>query len=291
MIYQGMELQPVPSFAELVRDTLNSKDAKTEEQFWGDSLKDCERAIIPSCQPKVTPEEDQKQAFCMASGSRVKVADLEAICSRLRISPHHVIMLAFSRAVALATKTQSPLFGFFQLGRSLAFDNIERVSGPCVNMLPLGITHALQRAPLEAIRDIQQMLGSRVAYEQSKLVDAVRAFDPTAAQLPFNAHVNLLWNKTSLSGPMSDDDLFQPLPIGVPTDFSAAKSLAGRTAVDELDTSFLPRDNLFVDIGPGDEGILFGVRCDAGLMDEEGIRRFVGQIESQVLACMETLNV
>ncbi|KAL1306330.1 hypothetical protein AAFC00_005049 [Neodothiora populina] len=287
-IYEGVSFRdPVPQFSELVYDTISLKDS-SETKFWQESLEGCSNTTIPSDN---TSEDmnDRRQNFCMVYGDRVVIAELEDICSKLSISPHHLLLLAFARALALHTNIESPLFGFFQLGRSAAFQRIDQVSGPCVNMLPLGLREVLQKAALQATREIQQILGQRVPYEQSRLQDAVVARDPSATTVPFNANVNLLWHKSSLLGDQSSEDLLQPLPIGVPTDFSSTSVISGNTAVDELATGFLPNHNLFVDIGPGEHGIVFGARCDAGLMSEEKMRSFVLQIEVQALACIREL--
>lgn len=288
-IYNGEEVEQGPSFAELIQHTVQSIDKDEEKKFWKESLAGCDKAIIPSAS-KPQDDIDRRQSFAMTECTKVAVSDLENVCSKHSISPHHVVLLAFARALAQVTKTSSPLFGFFQLGRSAAFDNIDKVTGPCVNALPLGLKSVLTRPVLEALRELQNVLGARVPFEQSTIRTAVEAFDPNATQVPFNAYINLLWHKTSLVGEVSEKDLFQPLPLGVPTDYSSPRALPGRTAVDGLDTGFLQPHQLFVDVGPGEKGIVFGARADAALMSVEGIRRFVEGSEEQVMECMEALR-
>ncbi|KAF2170493.1 hypothetical protein M409DRAFT_64212 [Zasmidium cellare ATCC 36951] len=287
-IYRDEEIERGPAFAQLIRNTAETVNEDEEQKFWSESLAGCEKAVIPSSrQPE--NEVDRSQGFALTEGVKVSVAELESASSKHNISPHHVVLLAFTRALAHVTETSSPLFGFFQLGRSAAFDNIDKVTGPCVNTLPLGLASVLTRPVLEVLKELQRILGARVPFEQSSLRSAVEAFDPNATQVPFNAYINLLWHKTSLVGEVSDKDLFQPLALGVPTDYSSPRAMPGRTAVDALDFSFLQPHQLFVDVGPGEKGIVFGARADAALMGADGIREFVGRIEEEVVECMKAL--
>ncbi|KAK4611859.1 Nonribosomal peptide synthetase sidC [Fulvia fulva] len=288
-IYNGIEAEQGPPFAQLVRHTLTSNDKSEEHKFWQESMAGREKAIIPSASSPAD-ELDRRQSFAMVEGTKADVASLERVCATHSISPHHVVLVVFARVLARATSTSSPLFGFFQLGRSAAFDNIDKVTGPCVNTLPLGLISVLSRGVLELARELQQLLGARVPFEQTDLRTTLNAFDPTATQLPFNTHVNLLWHKSSSVGSVAEDDLFKPLAIGVPTDYSSPRVLPGQTAVDSLDTTLLPPGQLFVDVGPGEKGIIFGARADAALMDATGIQDFVGRIEDELLACMSELR-
>ncbi|CAK1363027.1 unnamed protein product [Cercospora beticola] len=291
-IYQGGEPDSAPSFSALVRHTIQSRDPDAEKTFWRQTLTGAEKAIIPSAS-KTRDDQDRSQSFCMIESTTALLADIEQVCASHSISPQHVMLVAFARALANVTATSSPMFGFFQLGRSTAFDGIEHVLGPMVNTLPWCVPEVLKRDVLDSIRKIQQMLSARVAYEQSSLRTAVQAADPGATQLPFNAYLNVLWNKNILIGSGSaneEDNLFQPLALGVPTDYSSPQALPGRTAVDALDTNFLQSHQVFVDVGPGEKGIVFGVRADAALMSVEGIRGFVGSIEQEIVACVAALR-
>ncbi|KAI5361486.1 Putative AMP-dependent synthetase/ligase, Condensation domain, phosphopantetheine binding ACP [Septoria linicola] len=288
-IYNGQQLDVAPTFSELVHHTLQSVDKEEEKEFWYKSLEGGQKAILPSIS---TPGggQDRSQSFHMLEGTQVEVSEIERVCASHKISPHHVVLLAFARALARATSTSNPLFGFFQLGRSAAFDGIDHVTGPMVNTLPMTLASVLERNVLDAVQALQQVLAGRVPFEQSSLRSAVHAHNPAATQLPFNAYINLLWNKTALVGAAQEEDLFQPLALGVPTDYSSLQALPGRTAIDALDTSFLPAHQVFVDVGPGEKGIVFGVRADAALMGVEDIKHFVRSIESEVVTCMDALR-
>lgn len=289
-LYTGVIcVKDAPCFTQLVRHTVESLNADEERAFWKETLSSCEKALIPCAGPSPSGLS-RKQTFLMAQSTSIAVSDLETLCNTHRISPHHILLLAFARALAKETDTTSPLFGFFQLGRSAAFDGIENVTGPCVNALPLGISSPLTQPVLESSRNVQALLGARVPFEQSRLRDAVEAFDDTAATLPFNAYINILWNAKSLIGEVRDDDLFQPMAIGVPTDYSSEVALEGTTAVDGLDTSFLSDGSLFMDIGRGENSVVFGVRADAKLMGEQDLNKFIRGVEGQIEECLVALG-
>lgn len=289
-LYMNLEMSDAPSFPRLVRHTLESINKDEERVFWKTHLAGCERAVIPSSSPANTDGLDRTQAFFMAESDFVDAADLESLCTTHNISPHHILLLAFARALAIETNTISPLFGFFQLGRSASFDNIEAITGPCVNTLPLGVTLPLSSNVLESSRNLQALLGARAPFEQSSLRAAVESVDGAASTLPFNAFINVLLNTKSLVGDVNEEDLFQPMAIGVPTDYSSSEALVGKTAVDGLDTSFLPNGCMFMDVGRRNDRVVFGVRADSSLMGEERLRVFIASVESQIVECLEGLK-
>ena len=66
------------------------------------------------------------------------------------------------------------------------------------------------------------------------------------------------------------------------------------TAVSALDTSFLPMENVFIDVGPDTktDSIGFGVRVEGGILSEEAVNALVDEIgqeiEMIVGVCSET---
>lgn len=131
----------------------------------------------------------------------------------------------------------------------------------------------------------------------------------------FNTWVNLLWGRTGKQDhhPQEDDDgssssrpplpppLFTPLPIGVPTDFIPENRTEkddedednNKTSVSILETSYLPDQNVFIDIGPDsswNDTLGFGVRVEGGVMDEDETRAFIGEIAAEIEGMVRILS-
>jgi hypothetical protein len=194
------------------------------------------------------------------------------------------------------TQIPSPTFGLYQTGRSAAFAGIERLSGPCLNVTPFTARDVLAEnddhvlsSILEKARAIQAALADRVSYEQSSLREILnlwRSKNDTESSL-FNVWVNLLWAQQPPSNG-GEKSLFEPLPIGVPTDFMPSTPFANpdasETSVAGLDTSYLPRENLFIDIGPDarTNTIGFGVRVEGGLMEKSEVERLITDVGQEI---------
>lgn len=81
-----------------------------------------------------------------------------------------------------------------------------------------------------------------------------------------------------------------PYVFGQQTEFSSTEAIEGRTAVDALAVSKIPRHNVFVDIEPGETGILIGNMANKALMDRSAIEKFVGGLEEGIFKCVEELS-
>lgn len=69
-----------------------------------------------------------------------------------------------------------------------------------MNNLPFGIPHAQEIDTLDLLRNIKITLSERVAFEQSSPDTAVSAAGLDSKCLPYNVHLNVLWQKMSLAG-------------------------------------------------------------------------------------------
>ncbi|OJD40823.1 nonribosomal siderophore peptide synthase [Diplodia corticola] len=277
-----------PQFADLVAFTQRSLAALDQRAFWRQHLDGCSPTIIPPVTGDGTDDpKDRSQTFVMASSTALSLRAAEEAAKTAGRQLHTLVLLAFARALATATASASPTFGFFQLGRAASFDGIEAVSGPTVNLLPLGVRAVRERDARELVDELLAKLAERMPFEQSRLRDVAAwvGGDDTQAQMPFNASLNLLWHDDVVGREFGGEErLLEPLLVGVPTDFSANAVIEGETAVDGLDYGWVREGQLFVDVGPDREcdGIKFGVRCDGRLMGEEGVRTFVAVFEREI---------
>ncbi|PYI30022.1 nonribosomal siderophore peptide synthase SidC [Aspergillus indologenus CBS 114.80] len=303
-LYRGQELNSNPDFPAFVDFSLGSLRELDEKQYWSSTVGSATPTLIKKAHS--SGEEVSGQLFVGAWEKVKGLSRLESTCRAAGISLQTVVLLAVSRSIARLTGVSSPTVGLYQTGRSASFDNIDKLSGPCLNVNPFRVpevTPGEDVGLVEQARAIQLALAERVSYEQSSLRDVLSwsSAQHTGGHL-FNAWVNLLWMQNAV--PSANDtapdaevdergELFLPLQIGVPTDFIPSEPLAeAATSVTALDTSFLPDENLYIDIGPDSktDSLGFGVRVEGGLLNEEEVNSLLTGVASEIEGIVSVLG-
>ncbi|KKK25209.1 hypothetical protein ARAM_001029 [Aspergillus rambellii] len=291
-LYRNQPLDSNLDFPAFVNFSLLTLRELNEKAYWTSALRNVEPTFIKSTTQPTEPVPDQ---LFVGVWEKVKnLAQLETECRSAGLSLQTVVLLAVGRCIAQSTGVKSPVMGLYQTGRSASFNNIEKLSGPCLNVNPFVVPNATQDSHfLEQARAIQSSLAERVSYEQSSLRDVLHWVNTQTPGAPlFNTWVNLLWMQNSIPStkdvtPKSEldgdeDGLFLPLRIGVPTDFIPTEPLPDSppTSVSALDASFLSDQNVFIDIGPDPKTntIGFGVRAEGGILTEEEVKQLVTDI-------------
>ncbi|KAL2827575.1 hypothetical protein BDW59DRAFT_56080 [Aspergillus cavernicola] len=334
-LYRNQPLDTIPDFPAFVDFSTQSLEQLDEKAYWTSALNAGSRTFIRgAAEAQNTPD----QLFIGAWERLKNLSHMETACRSAGLSLQSIVLLAIARCISRITGVSSPMIGLYQTGRAASFNDIERLSGPCLNVNPFVIPNAIpttssnsnsnsstnthsQKDILGQALAIQSSLADRVPYEQSSLVDILHWINPGNPGRPlFNTWVNLLWmqnaipsssnNSTPTPTPNSDPspskenqnhhehhngntELFQPLRIGVPTDFipptttpspTPSPSSSPKTPIDHLDTSFLPDGNIFIDIGPdpGTDSIGFGIRVEGGVYSEEEVYGFVDGIAGEI---------
>lgn len=268
-VYQGKQISEPAPFAHFIQHTL-ADETNNDMKFWYQHLAAAESTVIESVH-KLDSPDSKKQSFVMLKGSKVNVATLEAAARKNGATPQSLLVLAYAKHLRRTAQVDQPTFGLFHLGRSSAFEKINEVFGPTINMLPFSTSTGGWPLP-ELLARTQKAMAERVPHEQSRLKEVV-----ASTKIQFNTALNLLWNDGLITGEKADQEdmpLFKPFAIGVPNDYSSSVALAGSTAVDELSTAWISERNVFVDVAPnrGTGCVDFGVRCDAVLYNEEELK-------------------
>ncbi|PWY66394.1 nonribosomal siderophore peptide synthase SidC [Aspergillus sclerotioniger CBS 115572] len=289
-LYRSQAPETNPDFPAFVDFSVRSLQTLDEQKYWTSTLKAATPTLIHNTRPESSPIPDQ---LFIGAWEKVKnLSRLETKCRSSNLSLQTVVLLAIARCIARLTDVQNPTMGLYQTGRSASFNNIESLSGPCLNVNPFTIPDAHPNSTTDLLtqaRAIQSSLAERVSYEQSSLRNVLQWTSSTEKPL-FNAWVNLLWMQNAIPSQAEidaadPDDLFFPLRIGVPTDFIPAEPLEETlTSVSALDTSFLPAENVFIDVGPDalTDSIGFGVRVEGGILSEEEVNALVDEIGKEI---------
>ncbi|KAB8261381.1 hypothetical protein BDV32DRAFT_148646 [Aspergillus pseudonomiae] len=304
-LYHGQPLDSDPDFPSFVDYSVRSLREVDEKAYWTSALGSGTRTVINS---KQEAGQVPDQLFIGAWEKVKNVSHMENTCRSVGLSLQAVVLLAVARTLARATGSTSPTMGLYQTGRSASFPNIEKLSGPCLNVNPFTISDVISDGSephlLDKARAVQSSLAERVSFEQSSLQDVLRWVDAQQSGSPwFNTWVNLLWMQGSIpsgndASPDADvndkAEVFLPLRIGVPTDFIPDEPLPGleATSVSALNTSLLPDENVYIDIGPDPktDTIGFGVRVEGGCLSEEEVNKLVSDIGAEIEGIVSSLH-
>ncbi|KAL4915868.1 hypothetical protein BDW62DRAFT_116965 [Aspergillus aurantiobrunneus] len=303
-LYQNQPPNTNPDFPAFVDFSLRSLTRLDEQSYWTSTLNSPTPTFIEGTGNSSTPNQ-----IFISTWEKVKsLSAMEKSCRSAGFSLQTIVLLAVARCIAKSTGVTSPVIGLYQTGRSASFNDIEKLSGPCLNVNPFIVPDALPSTSpqtqkqtsdvLKQVQSIQTALAERVSYEQSSLRDILGWTNPANPTPLFNTWVNLLWMQNGIplatEQPLNQDgdgdndmstELFHPLRIGVPTDFIPTDPLpASTTSVDVLDTSFLPEQNIFLDIGPdpATDSIGFGVRVEGGFLSEQEVLDIVDGIAMEI---------
>ncbi|KAF4333351.1 nonribosomal siderophore peptide synthase [Fusarium beomiforme] len=313
--YQGEEPTHRPDFASFIGFSVQSLKDVDEHSYWQKAIGHSAPTIIKSSRSgQVDNDITQKseQIFVGASEIVKGFGHLDRVCRSSDVSLQSVVILAVSRILARDTGTSSPTLGLYQTGRSSSFQDIDRLTGPCLNVTPLTVDGALpegEAGPLrvrEIIRSVQTALTERIPFEQSSLRDILsywrEGVNDTSSHL-FNVWLNLLWmqrqSETTIDNPAATRQmsLLEHLPIGAPTSFIPSQPFpcedGSATSVCKLDISYLPEENIYIDVAPDiqTDTIGFGVRVQGGVIDKEEARMLVERIGKEITAVVRELGV
>nr|AFD36451.1 ferrirhodin synthetase [Fusarium sacchari] len=307
--YRGVSPASRPDFSSFIEFTLESLAEMDEPSYWRSAVGHSASTLInPSVSGKA---KDNNQLFVGAWEAIKDFGHLDGVCRSSNVTFQSIVILAVARILAQDTGLPSPTLGLYQTGRSASFDDIDRLTGPCLNVTPLTVQDALPKGDAESIQvaekaqSIQAALAERLPYEQSSLSDILSPWKEGAGDTSlhlFNVWLNLLWmqpmSRATEVDPKSDQSktLLEHLPIGVPTDFMPPEhfshSNSSATSISNLDISYLPEENIYIDVAPDilTDTIGFGVRVQGGLMDEVETRVFVERIGREILILVKEME-
>lgn len=300
-LYRREPLDTNPDFPSFVDFSVRSVRSLNEAKYWTSTV----GSSTPTLVKGATQGPSDAQLFVGVWEKVKHLAQMENTCRSAGLGLQSVVLLAISRSLARSTGVDSPTMGLYQTGRSASFPNIEGLSGPCLNVTPFTVPQVVSGTEqstgfLEKARGVQSSLAERVSYEQSSLRDILQHWASTKnTQTPlFNAWVNLLWMQQAQPQPDSgvSRELFEPLRIGVPTDFLPSEPLPAvdenTTSVAVLDTSYIPDANVYIDVGPDPrtDTIGFGVRVEGGLLVESEVQELVSDIGNEIEGIVAALR-
>ena len=312
-LYQNINLPPLQPVAPFITHTLKTLQNSQQQAYWRKSLANAQPTLLTP-QATNTRSPFTGTIFISFPSAIPSLSTLAQRCQSTSVSLPSLILTAFARTLARHSATTNPIFGLYQTGRSASFDGIEKLCAPCLNVTPVCVPSALAVGMKESAERLQKDLAERIAFEQSFLKE-VLGFAGLGGKRPvFNAFVNILSSPPDerLDGnddvdvESKDKDLFTPYhlspseaaslytsppppnePVAASTETAThlnKHSTQVKTAIDNLDTTYLSSKNFYLDIlrKDADDTIDIAVKCEGGLMSEDQVRAFVLEMVAEI---------
>ncbi|KAL8928057.1 MAG: hypothetical protein Q9172_001112 [Xanthocarpia lactea] len=297
-LYRGFEIPSSCRFSSLINRTFSTMYSSQQQVYWRKSLSNYEPTLLTPSSINSLPSTTPSILITFPSAIS-SLQTLSEHCRTSSLSLSTLVLTAFARILARNTSTTHPTFGLYQTARSASFSGTETLCAPLLNITPLCVPDALATSIQQSARRIQTDLAERVAYEQSFLREILGFVGMEDKKPMFNTYVNILSSPpapriTNSALCEEKEQLFTAFKLNE----DEAKSLythpahaqkPGKTAIDGLETGYIADKNLYLDVVRNKEGdcIDFAVRCEGGLMDERGLRDFVGGIVREITGFME----
>lgn len=272
-----------------------------EESFWTQALHGCESTILSPAAAVPDAATPQRRPFVHFDCAGISRTAIESAAASYGVTVHCLLVVAFGRMLTDITTAKScPVFGYYTAGRSGEMEGMDRLASPTVNMLPIAVPEDLvsqtalkdSDTQRESLQALQESIVARSQYEQSRLRD-VLTWAPKSGQdgsksRLFNVHLNILWNDEIMlksTHASQEGSVFEPWPLGVPSDYASVEPLSAQSTVDGFDTSLVTMESAYADVGinPETGNLALGIGCHASLRDAEGLRHISSIFEKHLL--------
>ncbi len=297
-LYHGAEAVSSNQWIEAVEHVAEEQQqVRTDaEQYWEQALSETGAGLLSANGSDLGAGE----AF-HAKRQAIKVeSEVEAKLRKAGVTLPAVVLAAWSTLLSERlgndAASKSPVFGLYQLGRSAAFDSIEKVQGPLLNMLPIQVKG---ESLLDKTRHATKDLRTRAKFEQTDLVDAHRWSGLSTDKPTYNTFVNLLIgsdhaNDDENSSATTSKEL-QPIDLGHPLTYSVkdANSNAGppqtkAKAVAQHAAIFQPDVNLDIVLG-GEGGADVAIKAKTSVVPEAQLPKLIERLVELVHETLDQL--
>ncbi|SNX84743.1 probable Ferrichrome siderophore peptide synthetase [Melanopsichium pennsylvanicum] len=251
------------------------------EEYWSHSLAKASPGLLPSSD---TTSSIDEHAFHMERNAMSISSDVDAQLRKAGVTLPSLVLAAWSTLLSEQLEGASPVFGLYQLGRSSAFDSLERVQGPLLNMLPIALEG---NSTMEQARAATAALRTRGKFEQTDLISAHRWGKLPTDKASYNTFVNLLISSEDVSDEDSAENHaeMQAVDLGHPLSYAdkqngengvEAKSLV--KAVEGYASIWQPDVNLDVILGRKDGRVDIALKAKIGVIREAQLQPLVHRL-------------
>lgn len=304
----GAFVSRTTDFFDFVRYTLRS-EASNAREFWERELKDVRRTLVlpDAAGRNLGPftQVYEPEAFTLPTKG------LQGVQNGGRTIPiQYLFMAAWVEQLAGMARIEDGnlVFGLYVAGRSLDYEGVDSVNGPCMNVLPVQASVSPQSLYLRA-GELQDCVQRRVPFEQSDPAE-IQQWLGDSEQLAYDAFLNMIWGSadvqetnTELTGGSGEED-WQELNLAQLAEESldTPGSVQDTSSVDEVKSPNVShglseisaetlaaygRRSLDVDIVLQQDRRHVGlaVGCDAKVMDRDQALQMIRVLVERVAEC------
>ncbi|TIB70322.1 acetyl-CoA synthetase-like protein [Wallemia mellicola] len=267
--YKGRKSDSVGGFKNIVESLAKNG---CNDEFWKEDLKDSQPALLPRVR------ESTEQVFFHDPAVVESASEATSGLQSHQVSLQAVCTTAVGRVVSEMSGVAHPIVGVYHTGRAATVEGIDRVSGPCLNLLPLSVAPG---DTIAAAREVQRDIARRTIVEQDHLGAIAKVVFNDGVPL-FNVYVNILWHAEKIFS-LNDSSLMQ-MDVGAPTDFVSKDRIDVRSSVRELSTAGVSQDAVFLDIALDAQKDTVGVaaRASESVMSSAELQAFIGKITTEI---------
>ncbi|ORX92132.1 hypothetical protein K493DRAFT_377413 [Basidiobolus meristosporus CBS 931.73] len=155
---------PFKSF--ISRMLLRTHESSTKEtQFWQNKLSGVENLPFP----KLSVHRTDCEKSQIYSSIETPLSEILQFARRSGVTLFTLIQASWAMLLKMYTQAKDVTFGYVVDGRNSEIKGIDRIVGPCINMLPCRIRYD-EQAPIHGwLQEIQQDYASTISYQQSSL--------------------------------------------------------------------------------------------------------------------------
>lgn len=203
-----------PSFSTIAQAARALASSDQSQAYWKQAIAKVEATLLgPNQVASVGKVEFTWIRDILEDVSKVRTNLLRA---RSPVTLQSLIIAAWAKVLAAATRRSSSVVGFLHAGRSSSVAQIDEAPGPCSNVLPVMVQNAATGKLLDLALAVQSDLDQRRDFEQVSLPELCGWLGRKPDSRLFDTVLNILWDSVE---PKSPDQAFEQVDLGPPSDY------------------------------------------------------------------------
>ncbi|OCQ21025.1 hypothetical protein A7985_14675 [Pseudoalteromonas luteoviolacea] len=206
MLRRSEELPEAVPYRDFIWHMLNL-DTSDAEAYFAERLAGYDQPTRPFFVELDDKMEDEANHFSsiLRGGIPEKI---KSLAQSNNVSISAVLHLAWSIVLSRCSDQSDVVFGTVLSGRMHSVNNMERITGPCINTLPLRISFKQQSLPL-LLKDVHDSLSNLMLFEQTPLASIQAQSDIENGKPLFNTVLNCRMLMQNDDKSMAQSDTYQ----------------------------------------------------------------------------------
>ena len=217
-------LGPAGAYRDFV-EHLEEQSQDAGLKFWTSHLADVEPCLFPAS----AENSNDHASIGAVEVPNLDTGKIRAFCAKWEVTTATVIQTAWAIVLSKYTGTRIPCFGNLCSGRDVPVDNVDRIFGPLIGMVPCRVPFDKCQSVLETLQMVQKDYLSSMPYQHFPLAAIHRALGLGASAL-FNTALSFQ-RVGDDDGQVSDGlvidyiDGHDPTEVGIPSSLLIYKQI------------------------------------------------------------------